>query len=78
MIDTSRRSFLFGAGVAFVAAPAIVRVAAHLMPVSTNALAPYPYSVDDLAFLEGMGQTIEQTIWYGNPDVLPVRYSGFA
>jgi len=35
---SSRRRFLLGAGVAFVAAPAIVRVAANLMPISTAAL----------------------------------------
>ena len=35
---SSRRRFLLGAGVAFVAAPAIVRVAANLMPISTAAV----------------------------------------
>lgn len=36
----SRRSFLFGASATLIAAPAIVRVAANLMPVSTTALRP--------------------------------------
>ncbi len=41
-MDASRRGFLLGL-TAFVAAPAIVRVAANLMPISTRAiLAPSP------------------------------------
>jgi hypothetical protein len=35
---TSRRRFLLGASTTLVAAPAIVRVAANLMPVSSKAL----------------------------------------
>jgi hypothetical protein len=36
-MNLSRRSLFLGASAAFVAAPAIVRVAANLMPVSTRA-----------------------------------------
>jgi hypothetical protein len=43
----NRRRFLFGAGASLVAVPAIVRVAAHLMPVSARAL-PF-WSTDGLA-----------------------------
>ncbi len=33
---------------------------------------------EDTAFLEGMGQTIEQTTWYGNNVILPAEFNGFA
>lgn len=33
---------------------------------------------EDVAFLEGMGQTMEQTLWYGNSAVTPAQFNGFA
>ncbi len=33
---------------------------------------------EDVAFLEGMGQTVEQTAWYGNTTVLPSQFMGLA
>jgi hypothetical protein len=33
---------------------------------------------EDVAFLEGMGQTIEQTAWYGNTTVNPAQFMGLA
>lgn len=33
---------------------------------------------EDVAFLEGMGQTIEQTAWYGNTNVNPAEFMGLA
>src|ERR1700744_4394643 len=33
---------------------------------------------EDVAFLEGMGQTIEQTAWYGNTTVTPAQFMGLA
>jgi hypothetical protein len=33
---------------------------------------------EDVAFLEGMGQTIEQTTWYGNTAVTPAEFMGFS
>ena len=33
---------------------------------------------EDVAFLEGMGQTIEQTAWYGNTAVNPAQFMGLS
>lgn len=33
---------------------------------------------EDVAFLEGMGQTIEQTGWYGNTNALPAEFMGLS
>ena len=33
---------------------------------------------EDVAFLEGMGQTIEQTVWYGNTTVTPAEFMGLS
>ena len=33
---------------------------------------------EDVAFLEGMGQTMEQTLWYGNTTATPAEFMGFA
>lgn len=33
---------------------------------------------EDVAFLEGLGQTVEQTMWYGNTAANPAQFSGFA
>lgn len=33
---------------------------------------------EDVAFMEGMGQTMEQTVWYGNTTVLPSQFMGLA
>ena len=33
---------------------------------------------EDVAFLEGMGQTIEQTTWYGNTAATPAEFMGFS
>jgi hypothetical protein len=33
---------------------------------------------EDVAFLEGMGQTIEQTAWYGNTTTTPAQFMGLA
>jgi hypothetical protein len=33
---------------------------------------------EDVAFLEGMGQTMEQTLWYGNTAVTPAEFMGMA
>ena len=33
---------------------------------------------EDIAFLEGMGQTLEQTSWYGNTLVTPAEFMGLA
>lgn len=33
---------------------------------------------EDVAFLEGMGQTIEQTCWYGNTTVTPAEFMGLS
>jgi len=33
---------------------------------------------EDVAFLEGMGQTMEQTVWYGNAAANPAEFMGFA
>lgn len=33
---------------------------------------------EDVAFLEGMGQTVEQTAWYGNTAVNPAQYMGLS
>ena len=33
---------------------------------------------EDVAFLEGMGQTIEQTTWYGNNVANPAEFNGFS
>lgn len=33
---------------------------------------------EDVAFLEGMGQTIEQTAWYGNTAVTPAQFMGLS
>jgi hypothetical protein len=33
---------------------------------------------EDVAFIEGMGQTIEQTAWYGNTATNPAEFMGFA
>ena len=34
--------------------------------------------MEDAAFLEGMGQTIEQTAWYGNTTVTPAEFMGLS
>ncbi len=33
---------------------------------------------EDVAFMEGMGQTMEQTIWYGNTAVTPAEFMGLS
>src|ERR1039458_10851250 len=33
---------------------------------------------EDVAFLEGMGQTIEQTTWYGNTVLTPAEFMGLS
>jgi hypothetical protein len=33
---------------------------------------------EDVAFLEGMGQTVEQTAWYGNTTTNPAQFQGLA
>lgn len=33
---------------------------------------------EDVAFLEGMGQTMEQTLWYGNTAVTPAEFMGLS
>jgi len=33
---------------------------------------------EDVAFLEGMGQTVEQTAWYGNTSVNPAQFQGLS
>lgn len=33
---------------------------------------------EDVAFLEGMGQTMEQTVWYGNTAVTPAEFMGLS
>ena len=33
---------------------------------------------EDVAFLEGMGQTIEQTFWYGNTAITPAEFMGLS
>lgn len=33
---------------------------------------------EDVAFLEGMGQTIAQTVWYGNASTDPTQFTGFS
>lgn len=33
---------------------------------------------EDVAFLEGMGQTIEQTMWYGNTNATPAEFMGWS
>jgi hypothetical protein len=33
---------------------------------------------EDVAFIEGMGQTYEQTLWYGNTATNPASFMGFA
>ena len=33
---------------------------------------------EDVAFLEGMGQTMEQTVWYGNTVATPAEFMGLA
>lgn len=33
---------------------------------------------EDVAFLEGMGQTMEQTLWYGNTTATPAEFMGFS
>ncbi len=66
---TSRRRFFLGASAALVAAPAIVRVAANLMPVSTRAFVPEDLAAklaaEDREFLESMVQMIDATFRYG-------------
>jgi hypothetical protein len=80
----SRRRFLFGAATSLIAAPAIVRVAANLMPVRSRAMAmlygrsPAVDALGDMRFLQGMAQTINQTIFYGDSDVSPLEFTGFA
>lgn len=84
----SRRRFLFGAAATLVAAPAIVRVAANLMPISSRATdVDFLYDLwwkmtpggrEEWAFLEGMSQTFEATIWYGNGSRTPMEFTGFA
>lgn len=83
----SRRRFLFGATAALVAAPAIVRVAANLMPVSVKAfgavgndvslmLQPGFLSPEDMSFIEGMSQTMDALIWYGDGSQTPFGFHG--
>lgn len=61
---TTRRLFLAGAA-SFIAAPAIVR-ASSIMRVVMPKRAIITPANDELAyqFLEGMGQTITQTVYY--------------
>lgn len=33
---------------------------------------------EDVAFIEGMGQTMEETVWYGNTATNPAEFMGFA
>lgn len=33
---------------------------------------------EDVAFLEGMGQTMEQTLWYGNTAITPAEFMGLS
>lgn len=33
---------------------------------------------EDVAFLEGMGQTMEQTVWYGNTTAVPAQFMGIS
>ncbi len=33
---------------------------------------------EDVAFLEGMGQTVEQTAWYGNTAINPAQFQGLS
>jgi hypothetical protein len=33
---------------------------------------------EDVAFIEGMGQTMEQTAWYGNSTINPASFMGFS
>lgn len=70
----ARRSFLTGL-VSALAAPAIVR-AGSLMPV--KAIVPVSArALEDIAFLEGLSQRVEQTIIYGNAFYSPTHYAGF-
>jgi hypothetical protein len=59
-IIASRRRFLFGASASLLVAPAIVRVAAHLMPISTAAQHDYHDLIVDI----GRELDAERRAWY--------------
>lgn len=82
MIASSRRSFITGL-VSFVAAPAIVR-AVNIMPVKAIREivgADWRYvvrAVDiDITYVDGLSQSIVQTLFYGDPDAPPTEFVGF-
>lgn len=77
-MNLSRRSFFAGAAV-LLAAPAIVRVSS-IMAVSVPKI--IPMTATELAgldaeWLAAMQQTIEATIWYGDPTAHPLEFNGF-
>lgn len=77
-MNLSRRSFFAGA-VVLLAVPAIVRVSS-IMPVSAPKIIPMTateLAAFDAEWLAGMQQTIEATIWYGDPTALPLEFNGF-
>lgn len=74
-----RRAFIRGlfAGVATaVVAPAmpITNAARDLKLIDFEAAA----MSREMAFLEGISQTIMQTLWYGDPTCGPDQFSGFS
>ncbi len=76
-----RRSFLTGLGASLFAAPAIVR-AASLMPVKAIEVEAVWREIHRGAVLaldeypEEMSQRLTQTILYGNPDYMPMKFAG--
>lgn len=75
MLNASRRGLLgmFAAGVA----ASIVR-SGIVMPIKPGlAISSRNFTNDEMSFLEGMSQTIAQTIVYDDDGVHPREYTGF-
>lgn len=79
MSNLSRRAFLTGASAAAVAV-AMPAVAAPVLRTSVNIGIVYGRSpaMDALPYIEGLGQRMAATLFYGNPETGPTHFSGFA
>lgn len=78
-MNLSRRSLLAGllSSAAVIAAGPVAKVIAVDDGFGVGPAMQALWINKPNAFLEGMSQSIAQTIWYGNSEVQPLRFTGF-